>query len=59
MFNHTGRTLFHWLFRKNEGATALEYGLLAMFIAGACVLAVTAFGVAVAALYERIVTQWP
>lgn len=43
--------------REEEGATALEYGLLAALIAAAIVTAVTQLGTTVSATFESIATD--
>ncbi|QJB55233.1 Flp family type IVb pilin [Pseudodesulfovibrio sp. zrk46] len=42
------------LIRNEEGATALEYGLLAALIAGVIAAAVTALGTSVQGTFETI-----
>lgn len=55
----TCRPFLPWLTRKEEGAAYLEYALLAMLIAVACVVAITAFGSALANLYSEFVSRFP
>ncbi|BCY07090.1 Flp family type IVb pilin [Actinoplanes sp. L3-i22] len=38
----------------DEGATAVEYSLLAALIAGICIVAVTAFGKQVASIFNTL-----
>ncbi len=45
------------LIRNEEGATALEYGLLAALIAAAIVTAVTSLGTAVTNTFNSIATD--
>ncbi|GAA2878461.1 hypothetical protein Acy02nite_15920 [Actinoplanes cyaneus] len=40
--------------RDDEGATAVEYSLLAALIAGICIVAVTAFGKQVASVFTTL-----
>jgi len=42
-----------------EGATAIEYGLLAALIAGVIVVTVTALGTKVSGLYTTVNTRLP
>lgn len=43
--------------REDEGATALEYGLIAALIAGVIIAAVTALGTSVSNTFSTISTQ--
>jgi pilus assembly protein Flp/PilA len=43
--------------RNEEGATAVEYGLLVALIAGAIIIAVTALGTNLAALFTDMSTK--
>ena len=45
--------------RKDRGATAVEYGLLVGLIAIAIIVAVTAFGTSLAALFTNIKSKLP
>lgn len=47
------RTIMNFI-REEEGATALEYGLLASLIAGALIVTVTALGTSLNGLFERL-----
>jgi pilus assembly protein Flp/PilA len=41
-------------FKEEEGVTAIEYGVIAALIIVACIIAITAAGDALAALWDRI-----
>ncbi|GAA2674611.1 MULTISPECIES: Flp family type IVb pilin [Actinoplanes] len=43
--------------RNDEGATAVEYSLLAALIAGLCIVAVTAFGTQIASVFSTLTTK--
>ncbi|GAA2674605.1 MULTISPECIES: Flp family type IVb pilin [Actinoplanes] len=43
--------------RSDEGATAVEYSLLAALIAGLCIVAVTAFGTQIASVFSTLTTK--
>lgn len=47
------------LWRSEEGATLSEYSLTVVLIAMAAVASVQLFGLAVARLWDHIVTEWP
>ncbi|OGR37454.1 MAG: pilin [Desulfovibrionales bacterium GWA2_65_9] len=47
------------LTRDEEGATALEYGLIAALIAGVIVISVTALGSKVSATFATITAAMP
>jgi pilus assembly protein Flp/PilA len=47
------------LIRDEEGATALEYGLIAALIAGVIVIAVTALGTKVSGTFDKITNAMP
>ncbi len=47
------------LTRDEEGATALEYGLIAALIAGVIVAAVTALGTKVSGTFDKITNAMP
>lgn len=47
------------LTRDDEGATALEYGLIAALIAGVIVIAVTALGTKVSGTFDTITKAMP
>ena len=42
------------IFKREEGATAIEYGLIAALIALAIIVAVTLVGTNLSALFEKI-----
>ena len=44
---------------NEEGATAIEYGLLAALIAGVIIAAVTALGTKVSGLYSTVNSKLP
>ena len=46
------------LIGDEEGATAIEYGLIVAFIALAAVLAFTSLGLTLANVFENIGTVW-
>ncbi len=48
------RTRFRSALRDDEGATAVEYSLLAALIAGVCIVAVSAFGQQVATIFTTL-----
>ncbi|AAS96589.1 Flp family type IVb pilin [Nitratidesulfovibrio vulgaris] len=47
------------LFKEEEGATALEYGLIAALIAAVIVAAVTALGTKVSSTFSYIDSKMP
>ena len=53
---HTVTTLAE-LLKNEDGATAIEYGLIAALIAVAAVVAMTAVGTNLAALFQSIATS--
>jgi pilus assembly protein Flp/PilA len=44
---------------SEEGATAVEYGLMSGLIAVVIAGAVTAFGIGVDGLFQSLLTAWP
>lgn len=46
-------------FRKEEGATAVEYGLMVALIAVAIILVVTTLGTTLAAVFQSVVDAMP
>ena len=50
---------FKTFWADEEGATAIEYGLLASLIAGVIVLAVGTIGTDVKGMFERLATALP
>lgn len=49
----------HHAARRERGATAIEYALLATLIAVVIVVAATAFGLATSSLFQSAVDRWP
>ena len=50
-------TFFKNLIRDEDGATAIEYGLLAALIAVACIIAITAAGDALEGTFTVVATE--
>ena len=44
-------------FKDEEGATAVEYGILVALIAAVIILAVTALGTKISSVFQKVVTQ--
>ena len=47
------------LFRKEEGATAVEYGIMVALIAIVIIVAVTALGEGLVGVFEEIASNFP
>lgn len=47
------------LLRSDSAATMVEYAILMAFVAAACVSAVTTFGSAISALFQKAVGGFP
>ncbi|MDP2181481.1 MAG: Flp family type IVb pilin [Actinomycetota bacterium] len=50
---------FQTALASDEGATALEYGVLAVFIALAIVAGVTVFGTALSSFFSGLIGRFP
>ena len=52
------KTLIHKLRKSEKGATAIEYGLIAVLIVIGLIVAVTAVGNSSKAMYNDLDSQW-
>ena len=48
--------LYNWLIREEDGATAVEYGVMVALIAVVIIAAVTLLGQNLVAMFTRVVT---
>lgn len=51
------RSMLKKLFRSEEGATMVEYGLMVALIAVVCITAVTALGTGISGLFDQVVAK--